>query len=413
MRIRKAKMNTYLTSLLTGAALALAATPALADVKLGVDAWAKGDYSTAVKEWRPLAIKGDADAQFNLAQAYRFGRGVPLDMKQAEDWYRKAATQGHFQAEDNLGLIMFQNGDRQNALPIIERSANRGDPRAQYVLGTALFNGDVMKKDWVRAYAMMTRASSAGLPRASESLAQMDKYIPTDQRQQGLVLARDIEMGNTRTAAQSTQPQQVAMAEPVRPQVAPRPIPQATPSVIREEALPPSRISRPSIGGALPPPPRRSSRPAPEPEPSVAQEPYPNEPLPPMTQDPYPAEPVQEAPVYDAPYPAEPAPPPVIVRRAPPVPARAAPVRATPARPAVSGKGWRVQLGAFSDQSKARALWQNLESRVSGLSGLQPYLVQAGSITRLQAGPIGSRAAAEKVCGSVSNSGNACLIVTP
>ena len=27
--------------------------------------------------WRPLAAKGDADALFNLAQAYRLGRGVP------------------------------------------------------------------------------------------------------------------------------------------------------------------------------------------------------------------------------------------------------------------------------------------------------------------------------------------------
>jgi len=59
------------------------------DVKRGVEAWESGDYATAVKLWRPLAIKGDADAQFNLAQAYRFGRSVPVDMKAAEDWYRR------------------------------------------------------------------------------------------------------------------------------------------------------------------------------------------------------------------------------------------------------------------------------------------------------------------------------------
>ena len=64
--------------------LLLSAAPALADVKSGVDAWQAGDYQTAVAEWRPLAVAGDADAQFNLGQAYKLGRGVPADMVQAE-----------------------------------------------------------------------------------------------------------------------------------------------------------------------------------------------------------------------------------------------------------------------------------------------------------------------------------------
>jgi uncharacterized protein len=179
-------------------AIAMAATAARADVKAGVDAWSRGDYPAAIKEWRPLAINGDADAQFNLGQAYKLGRGVPIDFKLAEGWYRKAADQGHFQAEDNLGLILFQNGDRPKAMPYIEKSANRGEPRAQYVMATALFNGDLAKKDWVRAYALMTRASASGLNQASASLAQMDQFIPLDQRQKGLAMARDIEAASQR-----------------------------------------------------------------------------------------------------------------------------------------------------------------------------------------------------------------------
>ena len=62
------------------------ATPVLADVRAGVDAWSRGDYAAAVKEWRQPAINGDADAQFNLGQAYKLGRGVPVDLKAAEDW---------------------------------------------------------------------------------------------------------------------------------------------------------------------------------------------------------------------------------------------------------------------------------------------------------------------------------------
>ena len=99
--------------------LTFIAAPAFADVKAGVDAWSRGDYPTAIKEWRPIAINGDADAQFNMGQAYKLGRGVPLDLKLAEDWYRKAAEQGHLQASDNYGLVLFQGGDRQKALPFI------------------------------------------------------------------------------------------------------------------------------------------------------------------------------------------------------------------------------------------------------------------------------------------------------
>src|SRR3546814_19436406 len=104
-----------------------------ADVCSADLAWQRGDYQAAVAEWRPLAIAGDADAQFNLGQAYKLGRGVASDLGQAEAWYRRAAKQGHLQAEDNLGLVLFTAGRRQDAMPYIEHSAARGEPRAQYV----------------------------------------------------------------------------------------------------------------------------------------------------------------------------------------------------------------------------------------------------------------------------------------
>ncbi len=107
-------------------ALALA-LPAHADVKDGVDAWQAGDFAKAVAEWRPLALAGDADAQFNLGQAYKLGRGVPVDLVQAESWYRRAAKQGHLQAEDNLGLVIFTAGRQKEAMTYIIRSAERGE----------------------------------------------------------------------------------------------------------------------------------------------------------------------------------------------------------------------------------------------------------------------------------------------
>ena len=50
--------------------------PAWADLKAGVDAHTRGDYATALREWRLLAEQGDASAQYNLGLMYANGWGV-------------------------------------------------------------------------------------------------------------------------------------------------------------------------------------------------------------------------------------------------------------------------------------------------------------------------------------------------
>src|SRR3954470_11156949 len=206
----------------------LAAGAAWAGVKEGVEAWQAGNYSAAVNEWRPLADKGDADAQFNLGQAYKLGRGVPApDLRIAQSWYEKAAQQGHGQAQANLGLILFQNGERQRALPWIRKAAEAGDARAQYVLGTALFNGDLIGKDWPRAYALMSLAAEAGLPQAGTNLQARDQYVPVEQRRQGLALKAQLARAAPRTAPGVHTPPQPnsALASTFPPQVPARRVP--------------------------------------------------------------------------------------------------------------------------------------------------------------------------------------------
>ena len=80
-----------------------------ADYQDGVDAYIKGDYKTAFKEWQPLADQGDADAQYNLGLMYGNGRGVLKDDKQAVKWYLKAADQGFAEAQYSLGW-MYASG---------------------------------------------------------------------------------------------------------------------------------------------------------------------------------------------------------------------------------------------------------------------------------------------------------------
>ena len=165
---------------------------ALADTKAGVEAWTRGDYPAAVKEWQAQAARNDGDAIFNLGQAYKLGKGVKQDLVKAEALFAQAAAMGHLQAADNLGLLLFQRGERAKALPYVRAAADRGDPRAQYLVGIAHFNGDLVPKDWVRAFALVTLAQQQGLPQAAGALTQMNQYIPLDQRQQGVQLAGEL-----------------------------------------------------------------------------------------------------------------------------------------------------------------------------------------------------------------------------
>jgi cell division septation protein DedD len=286
-------------------------------------------------------------------------------------------------------------------MPMIRRSANRGDPRAQYVLATAMFNGDFAEKDWTTAYALMTRASATGLARASSSLAQMDKFIPLEQRQKGLALARDMELASSRP--------KVAAVDPIPaplPPVSVQPMKPDLPTPVRTAPVPQSRAPLMTSSRSALPPPRRAASPAERPVQlpvDAAPEPQWQAPTPAANEP----EPDYGTPVYEAPtYEEQPRP----VR----VPPRAVtPKPVAPKAKPIAGKGWRVQLGAFSEEGKAKAQWSQLKGRISGLGGLQPYLVKAANVTRLQAGPLASRAEADRVCKSAQAAGQGCFPIAP
>lgn len=65
--------------------------------------------SADVASLRQKAESGDAKAQFDLAQAYWEGLGVPKDSAQGLEWLQKSANQGYAGAEVTLG-IFYQNG---------------------------------------------------------------------------------------------------------------------------------------------------------------------------------------------------------------------------------------------------------------------------------------------------------------
>lgn len=353
----------------------LLSAPALADVKVGVDAWTRGDYASAVGQWTGPAASGDADAQFNLAQAYKLGRGVKQDLAKAEELFGKAADQGHIQASDNYGLLLFQRGERSKALPYLVAASDRGDPRAQYLLGIAHFNGDNVPKDWVRAYALTSLAQQAGLSQASGALAQMDQYIPLEQRQKSVALAQELSQQAEATRARQLASAGLGNTIPASPAAPPPVEVNARPNAVITAQSAPPRIA---TARTVPSAPAASS------SPREAGADF-TRPKPPQ-----PVAKVQPAAVA-APRPAQPAAP----RPSNPV-------------PAASGN-WRIQLGAFGVAGNAEALWNRVKSRPE-VAGHARALVPGGSVTRLQATGY-SEEGARSACSRLTSAGFDCRVV--
>jgi TPR repeat protein len=126
------------------------------------------------------ALSGDRESAFLLGRAYKLGDSVPLDTNKAARWLEKAAQLGHAKAGAELGLVLFQDGKGQEALPWLRTAAERGDARAQYALGTIYFAGKLVPADPNQARLWMGRAAKSRLPAAIEALAIMSKPSTLD-----------------------------------------------------------------------------------------------------------------------------------------------------------------------------------------------------------------------------------------
>lgn len=379
-------IQTAFTALLATSSFALLPATAWADVKAGVDAWAAGNYEAAVSEWRAPAAAGDPDAQFNFAQAYKLGRGVKRDLTKAEELYASAAAKGHLQAGENYGLLLFQRGERVRAMPYIRAGADRGDPRAQYILGLALFNGDEVNQDWVRGYAYVSLAQQAGLPQATTALQQMDQQISLVDRQKSVAVA-------TRIAADANaaRARQVATSDlstsTSSGRLADGSLDLPTGSILKPSTTTPKRPTTPitpiTIANNSSTAPRLLSSSS---TPVRAQSPArtPSAPRDNAAQRPKVVSPAPRSPVASPKRPVRP-----------------------PATLSTNGP-WRLQLGAFGVPGNAEALWTRVKGRPE-LAGRRKVLTPSGKLTRLLVAGYASQADANAACAKLKSGGFTCL----
>lgn len=145
----------------------------------GVAALDREDFASALREFRPLALKGDADAQNNLGVMYELGQGVTQDYREAMKWYRLAANQGYAGAQNNLG-VMYDKGrgvalHYREAVKWYRLAAEQGNASAQHNLGVMYDNGRGVAQDYREAAKWYHLAADQGDPDAQNNLGDMYK----------------------------------------------------------------------------------------------------------------------------------------------------------------------------------------------------------------------------------------------
>jgi TPR repeat protein len=173
----------------------LLATPAWAGFDEGVAAYHRGDYATALREWRPLAEQGIGAAQGSLGSMYFMGHGVPQDYVKGAKWVRKAAERGNAFGQTELGT-MYSLGrgvlqDFTEAVRWFRKAAEQGNAKGHAKLGVMYFLGTGVPQDYVQAHKWLNLAVSQGDKNAATVRDQVAKKMTPAQIAEAQRMARD------------------------------------------------------------------------------------------------------------------------------------------------------------------------------------------------------------------------------
>lgn len=121
------------------------------------------DYPKALRLLQPLADKGDAHAQFQIATMYFSGQGVDKNWQTAAQWFRKAAEQGDFRSQTLLGALLAQDqfGMKHDYAEAVKwsRKAAEHDSGAAFNLGMLSSSGMGVPQDYAEAYFWFSLAA--------------------------------------------------------------------------------------------------------------------------------------------------------------------------------------------------------------------------------------------------------------
>ena len=172
------------------------AAPARAqNYNAGRAALTAGDFTAALGHFRPLAQRGHARAQHDLALMYEYGRGITQSDVEAVKWYEMAARQGVAAAQYRLG-VLHDNGwgapkNDVEAVKWYARAAAQGHTLAQHDLAFMYVAGTGVPRDFVRAFMWLEIAVLGGNNLMLKHLDHVAKKMTPAEIRQARLLASE------------------------------------------------------------------------------------------------------------------------------------------------------------------------------------------------------------------------------
>lgn len=112
---------------------------------------------------RAAAEGGNATAQSNLGWWYQNGITGPVDLEQAESWYRRGADGGEAMAQFLLARLYLAQQRSEDAMPWLRRAADAGNASAYSWLAWAYRTGTGVSVDHDEAMRWQTLAAASGV----------------------------------------------------------------------------------------------------------------------------------------------------------------------------------------------------------------------------------------------------------
>ena len=144
------------------------------------------------------AEKGDAKALYNLGQMYiardyHGEKGAPQDGEDGFFWILDAASEGYVEAQLWMAERAWDMEEYVIALEWTQKAAEGGHAGAQYDLAHKYYDGEVVLKNFIEAYAWFLVAKANGNEHADEKISDLEKRLTAEGIEKGQARAAELQ----------------------------------------------------------------------------------------------------------------------------------------------------------------------------------------------------------------------------
>lgn len=134
------------------------------------------DMTKYLRFMRQAATGGEAEAQYFLGTAYRLGQGMAPSQELEMAWYQAAATNNYPEAYHDLAMAYAQDKTNESAQAESQRcllqAARLGHREAQFRCAMMAWNGPNGRKDLPQFRMWLERSAEGGWPKSEYVLSQ-------------------------------------------------------------------------------------------------------------------------------------------------------------------------------------------------------------------------------------------------